>query len=407
MRASLSGWAVMANVSPDGPGPIRAHCRTIEPPEDGSTSNPTLPPTPPGLTTFHTHRRPGSTSTISQTVSHSPSASCRLRPLNQAPTATWSAPSSHSTSVSSGGYPRRQCDVGDVPPRGVGITRESLDRFNGGLIAITHLLASFVAAVVGFPSGGDRSSAASCDAVADSQSSPQADEDVGHHRQQDLADGVVERRKVAAEFKGDHSVDRTHSWGATVSGDPDRGGRDRSPQDAHRRRRGGSKPAGSCRSGPVLLTPRGASAGSCHALTDRTSGRRGAGWPEQSDATPTPWRRGRRRVIAGRRLEQGVAEVAGSPGRRRRRSIRVVRRDGGTPRWWTGPRSSATARTLIAVGPSAASRPGSCRHQLINGLFVVQTGSWFFPDGSRRSGCCLGGFGHGRDPCPQSLALRT
>lgn len=41
----------------------------------------------------------------------------------------------------------------------------------------------------------------------------QADEDVGHHRQQDLADGVVERRKVAAEFKGDHSVDRTPQLG--------------------------------------------------------------------------------------------------------------------------------------------------------------------------------------------------
>jgi hypothetical protein len=46
--ASLSGWARIAGVSPDGPGPILPHWRISTPSLAGSTSNPHVVPTPSG-----------------------------------------------------------------------------------------------------------------------------------------------------------------------------------------------------------------------------------------------------------------------------------------------------------------------------------------------------------------------
>ena len=101
IRASLSGWAAIPKLSPDGPGPIRAQCRISAPLLLVSTSNPQLALIPSGPTTLYTHRRSSSTSTISHTVSHAPRASCWLRPRKRAPTRTPSAPSSHSTNCNS------------------------------------------------------------------------------------------------------------------------------------------------------------------------------------------------------------------------------------------------------------------------------------------------------------------
>ena len=99
--ASLSGIATIAGVSPDGPGPIRPHCRTRTPSLVGSTSNAHVALVPSGPTTLYTQRRWSSTSTTSHTVDHSPNASCLLRPWKRAPTSTAVAPSSQSTPCSS------------------------------------------------------------------------------------------------------------------------------------------------------------------------------------------------------------------------------------------------------------------------------------------------------------------
>ncbi len=50
--ASLSGCATIAGVSPDGPGPIRPHCRTSTPSLAGSTSNAHVALTPSGPMTL-------------------------------------------------------------------------------------------------------------------------------------------------------------------------------------------------------------------------------------------------------------------------------------------------------------------------------------------------------------------
>src|ERR1700712_1791745 len=79
IRASFSGLAVIANVSPDGPGPILAHCRTSAPSLVGSTSNAHVAVTPLGPMAFHTQRRPAGvseTSTTSHSVCQAPRASC-------------------------------------------------------------------------------------------------------------------------------------------------------------------------------------------------------------------------------------------------------------------------------------------------------------------------------------------
>ena len=55
--ASFSGCATIPTLSPDGPGPIRPHCRISTPSLAGSTSNPQVAPTPSGPMTFHTQRR--------------------------------------------------------------------------------------------------------------------------------------------------------------------------------------------------------------------------------------------------------------------------------------------------------------------------------------------------------------
>jgi hypothetical protein len=52
--ASLSGWARIAGVSPDGPGPILPHWRIGTPSLAGSTSNPHVAPTPSEPMTFQT-----------------------------------------------------------------------------------------------------------------------------------------------------------------------------------------------------------------------------------------------------------------------------------------------------------------------------------------------------------------
>jgi hypothetical protein len=52
--ASLSGWARIAGVGFDGPGPILPHWRISTPSLAGSTSNPHVAPTPSGPMTFQT-----------------------------------------------------------------------------------------------------------------------------------------------------------------------------------------------------------------------------------------------------------------------------------------------------------------------------------------------------------------
>ena len=86
MRSSFSGIAVMAMLSPDGAGPMRVPRRSRTPAPVGWSSNHQLDVGFSMSLTHHPKALIGSRRFTIEVVSHSPNASCRLRPTNRAPT---------------------------------------------------------------------------------------------------------------------------------------------------------------------------------------------------------------------------------------------------------------------------------------------------------------------------------
>jgi len=136
--ASLSGCAAIPTVSPDGPGPIRPHCRTSAPSLAGSSSNPQVAPTPSGPMTFH---HPAALIFDLDDLTYRLPVAERVV-LTAAAEAGTDLDAVGAVEPFDGLQLRRapcgQSDVGDVFPQCGDIAADSLGHFYRGLIAVAH-----------------------------------------------------------------------------------------------------------------------------------------------------------------------------------------------------------------------------------------------------------------------------